>query len=280
MCPRRRKRTTRRHRSRGRFAPWVFIVELIEGHAMWTGALVLFGGIVAFIYCFIVSPYATSWRGIYGDARYPEGYSIRGIDISHHQGKINWSKLRRAEIGSEPVSFVFVKATEGQSLIDENFTYNFSQARENGLIRGAYHFFVPSVSAREQARHFMRRVSLEPGDLPPVLDIETTGSLTEEQLRDSALVWLRMMEAQYGVKPILYTYYKFKKQYLDTPDFAAYPYWIAHYYVDTLHYDGVWKFWQHTDRGRLPGIKGDVDLNCYNGSMYDLKQLTIKGEDE
>lgn len=111
---------------------------------------------------------------------------------------------------------------------------------------------------------------------PPVLDIESTGKLTPSQLRDSALVWLRLIERRYGAKPILYTYYKFKTEYLGTPEFSKYPYWIAHYYVDTLRYDGPWKFWQHTDRGRIKGIKGYVDINCYNGSMYDLQQLTLK----
>ncbi len=245
-------------------------------HALLTGGLILFGVYVILIYVFVFSPLTTSWRGIFGDAQYPEGFSIRGIDISHHQGEIDWERLQHAEIGGEPISFVFIKATEGRELIDENFNENFYQSRESGFIRGAYHYFIPSVSAHEQAFNFMRMVPLEAGDLPPVLDIETVGELSPEQLRDSALVWLKLMEKRYGVKPILYTYYKFKTQYLNTKDFESYPYWIAHYYVDTLRYNGEWKFWQHTDRGRLDGIRGYVDLNCYNGSMYDLKQLSLR----
>ena len=77
------------------------------------------------------------------------------------------------------------------------------------------------------------------------------------------------------MKPILYTYYKFKQKYLNAPVFDDYPYWIAHYYVDRIEYNGPWKFWQHTDAGKLPGIKGYVDFNIYNGSYYDLKKQTI-----
>ena len=88
--------------------------------------------------------------------------------------------------------------------------------------------------------------------------------------------WLKIIELHYKTRPILYTYYKFRKQFLNSIVFDHYPYWIAHYYVDTLHYDGAWKFWQHTDRGRVKGIRGNVDINTYNGSLYDLQQLMIK----
>lgn len=248
----------------------------ISLHAKLTGAILLFAISFIFLYIFIISPYAEKWQAIFGDAKYPEGYSIRGIDISHHQGEINWDALSKAEINGERIQFIFVKATEGANDVDDNFKRNFKQAHENGFIRGAYHFFLPNVSAQLQANNFVKRVQLQEGDMPPVLDIESSGKLSPQQLRDSALVWLRLMERHYGAKPILYTYYKFKTEYLGTPQFEKYPYWIAHYYVDTLKYNGEWKFWQHTDRGRLPGIKGFVDFNCYNGSMYDLQQITIK----
>ena len=82
------------------------------------------------------------------------------------------------------------------------------------------------------------------------------------------------------VKPIIYTNYKFKEQYLSAPVFDDYPYWIAHYYVDKVEYKGEWKFWQHTDAGKLPGIKGYVDFNIYNGSFYDLRQLCIQNKSD
>ena len=96
-----------------------------------------------------------------------------------------------------------------------------------------------------------------------------------EDFQRDVLTWLHIVEDRYHVKPIIYTYYKFKEQYLSAPVFDDYPYWIAHYYVDKVQYKGKWKFWQHTDAGKLPGIKGYVDFNIYNGSYYDLRQLCI-----
>ena len=227
------------------------------------------------VYVYAVAPYTSRWQALYGNETYPEGFSIRGIDISHHQGEIDWEQLSRAQIGNEAICFVFIKATEGKNFLDENFNDNFYQAREFGFLRGAYHYFKPNIPAEAQARYFLKQVHLEEGDLPPVLDIEETGGLSPEQLRKVALIWLNMVEKRYGVPPILYTNYKFKLDYLNTPEFKRYPYWIAHYYVRSLTYKGSWKFWQHTDCGRLPGIKEKVDLNIYNGSMYDLRRLCI-----
>lgn len=239
--------------------------------------LVCIASLICYLcYVYVVSPYTSKWQALYGNENYPEGFSIHGIDISHHQGEINWKKLRNAEVKGEPICFVFIKATEGKSLLDENFNDNFYQAQEYGFLRGAYHYFKPHISATDQAHYFLKQVHLESGDLPPVLDIEERGTLTIPQLRKAALTWLKKVEKQYGVPPIIYTNYKFKRDYLNTKDFDRYPYWIAHYYVSTLSYKGAWRFWQHTDCGRLDGIKNKVDLNIYNGSMYDLKHLCIE----
>ena len=255
------------------------IFSRLSSSVKWSVGLIAGVLYIYFFYTLVVSPFTQRWRGIYGDPLYPDGYSIRGIDVSHHQGDIDWDELRHAEIGSEPISFIFIKATEGKSIIDENFKTNFSQAKENGLIRGAYHYYHPEVTAEEQVEHFINNVNLRGGDLPPVLDVEDKGALTTEELQNGVKTWLIKAETHYKVKPILYTNYKFKKTYLDTQEFREYPYWIAHYYVDTLAYKGAWKFWQHTDRGRVDGIKGYVDIDVYNGSMYDLRQLTISDED-
>ena len=88
------------------------------------------------------------------------------------------------------------------------------------------------------------------------------------------------VEKEYGVKPIIYTGYKFKLHYLNTPAFDEYPYWIAHYYVENLEYKGKWNFWQHTDCGKVTGIKGNVDCNIFNGSFEDLMKLTIPEQED
>lgn len=230
---------------------------------------------------FFVSPTGLRWRGLYGDHDYPQGYEIQGIDISHYQGEIDWQLLRTAYINKTPVRFVIIKATEGASIIDENFQQNFHDAREHGFIRGAYHFWSNKTDPRSQAQFFINNVPLEVGDLPPVLDIEhkPKNRSTQDFQRD-VLTWLHTVENKFHVKPIIYTYYKFKQAYLADSRFDDYPYWIAHYYVKAMQYTGEWKFWQHTDAGHLPGIEGEVDFDVYNGSFYDLEQLCIKAPED
>ena len=254
------------HRWHHRMPRWTF----------WVGGLV-----VTVLYCwafyyFFVGPTGFRWRALYGESRYPKGFEIHGIDISHYQGNIDWDKLQGGMISGCPLRFVIIKSTEGASRMDENFKSNFHNALEYGFIRGAYHFWSNKSSARQQAYYFLEKVKLEEGDLPPVLDIEhAPKDKSIEEFQRDILTWLHIVEDRYHVKPILYTYYKFKEKYLSAPVFDDYPYWIAHYYVDKVEYKGPWKFWQHTDVGRLPGIKGYVDFNIYNGSFYDMKKLTI-----
>ena len=244
------------------------------------GLTVVFAYVWAFNY-FFVSPTGFRWKAIYGDKEYPDGYEIHGIDISHYQGDINWKRLRNATIENTPIRYILIKSTEGDNTLAENFNDNFYQARENGFIRGAYHFWSNRSSARKQAYHFLKQVHLENGDLPPVLDIEhKPKDKTIEEFQQEILTWLHIVEDKYHVKPIIYTYHKFKESYLNAAVFNDYPYWIAHYYVNKVAYKGKWKFWQHTDSGRLPGIKGYVDFNIYNGSYYDLRKLTIGNQEQ
>lgn len=286
MPPQRKSTKKRRYYSRPvkRKKPGIFL-RLLRQMPMWSwwlgGGLIVIAYIFAFYY-FFVSPFGFRWRALYGDVSYPEGYEIHGIDISHYQGTIDWEQLRNnGMIEKCPVRFIFVKATEGSSAIDENFNDNFYQAREYGFTRGAYHFWSVHSSGRDQANFFLKQVKLEDGDLPPVLDVEHKAKdQTTEDFKKSVLTWLHIVENKYKVKPIIYTYYKFKMRYLSDSVFDAYPYWIAHYYVDKVEYKGKWKFWQHTDCGKLPGIKGYVDFNIYNGSFYDLRKLTIGSHEQ
>lgn len=278
-----RKRISYRHQKHRKVSLGARLKKFFFGtsyrRVFWTSffCIVLF---YAFIFStYFASPYRSLWRAIYGDVSYPAGFSIHGIDISHHQGNIKWEKVANAKIDDEPIAFVMIKATEGKSHLDENFNDNFYQAREYGFIRGAYHYFSPSVSGKEQAQHYLHQVHLGEGDLPPILDIEEIGNLTFTQLQKQVLDWLRIVEEQYDVAPIIYTGLKFKETYLSSIEFDRYPFWIAHYYVKEVGYKGEWRFWQHTDVGHIDGIRGSVDLDIYNGSMYDLRHLTI-GHDE
>ena len=285
------KRTKHRKTTSGRRTspvphrrPNVFIrlLQHMPGWAWWIGGGLVSAAYIYFFYYFFISPFGFRFRALYGDISYPEGYEIHGIDISHHQGEIDWQTLKdEGMIDKFPVRFIMIKATEGATKVDENFVDNFYQAREYGFTRGAYHFYSVHSSAQAQAEFFIKNVKLERGDLPPVLDVEhKPKNQTDEEFQQSIQLWLNMVEFHYGVKPIIYTYYKFKMKYLNDSVFDDYPYWIAHYYVEKVEYKGAWKFWQHTDVGKLPGIKGNVDCNIYNGSFYDLRKMTIGAREQ
>lgn len=233
-------------------------------------------------YYFFIKPYSYRWKPCYGAKAYgvcmPLDYEVHGIDVSHHQGKINWGLLKKTNDTRFPIRFVFMKASEGGDFSDKAFAVNFEESRRNGFIRGAYHFYNPKTDPVKQADFFISTVQLTAGDLPPVLDIEVKGD-NERKLRRDLKVWLDKVENHYGVKPILYTSYKFKTRYLNDSVFNSYPYWIAHYYVDSVQYKGQWTFWQHTDVGTLPGIKEQADLNVFNGSFEDLKEMLIDAPD-
>ncbi len=232
------------------------------------------------LYHFFVDPYSFQWRAIYGETTYPPSYTIRGIDVSHYQERIDWQRLRKTNMGTDPVTFVIIKATEGSDLKDKYFDNNFKQARANGLIRGAYHFLSPYASAADQARFFTSNVCLVPGDLPPVLDIEDenkwlASGRNKEEIQRMALEWLDVVEQHYGVKPIIYSSYRFRRDILSDVRFDAYPFWMAHYYVSQPSADIKWSFWQHTDCGKLDGIRGNVDCNVFNGTNDDFEELLI-----
>ncbi|MBQ8224484.1 MAG: glycoside hydrolase family 25 protein [Bacteroides sp.] len=231
-------------------------------------------------YWFFIRPYAYRWKPCYGLKGYgvcmPCNFDVHGIDISHHQGEIDWEQLSTDKNLKFPIHFIFMKATEGGDYADNTFTYNFEQARTHGFIRGAYHYFTPQTDPLKQAEYFISNVALQAGDLPPVLDVEVKGRKTPEELKAAVRTWLQRVEQHYGIKPILYTSYKFKERYLNDSIFNTYPYWIAHYYVDSVRYQGKWHFWQHTDVGTVPGIDEKIDLNVFNGSLEELTSLTLK----
>lgn len=226
---------------------------------------------------YVVRPYNLRWKARYGVVTVPPGYSTHGIDISHHQGVIDWSELAKASLNGSRLTFVMIKGTEGRTILDKRFAKNFKNAYEENYIRGVYHFFTPRENTAEaQAQNYINHIKLQKGDLPPILDIETIGDLSADQLRKEAKKWLDICEKHYGCTPILYTNLKFHEDYLYGEEFERYPFWIAHYYVNDVGYNGPWKIWQHTDCGHVPGITGDVDLNVFNGSKNELKKLCIK----
>ena len=236
--------------------------------------------LIVIFYYVSIRPNSYRWRPCHGEKYYgvclPTGFKVHGLDISHHQGKIDWARLAIYRDSERPLRFVFMKATEGTDFKDVTFNANLSKARESGFICGAYHFFSPRSSAEKQAQFFIQTVALEKGDLPPVLDVEVIGKHSKSSIKDSVKVWLNLVEKHYKIKPILYTSYKFKNKYLNDSVLNTYPFWIAHYYVPQVKYEGLWQFWQHTDVGEVPGIEKKVDMNVFNGTFDDLEAMTLR----
>ncbi|WP_205500921.1 glycoside hydrolase family 25 protein [Rufibacter psychrotolerans] len=204
----------------------------------------------------------------------PEGYEVTGLDISHHQREIDWKAVK-----AQKIKFTFIKATEGITHQDRYFARHWRQAKKHDVLRGAYHFFLPARDAEKQARNFLNRVKLEAGDLPPVLDVEVTNHQSDEEIRAGVQLWLDMVEEEYGLKPIIYTNYAFYEKHL-AGYFDAYPLWVAHYSPEKSHRlaNRDWVFWQHTETGRLEGVKGNLDLNVFNGTMEDLYNMCYEPE--
>ncbi len=206
----------------------------------------------------------------------PLAYELHGIDVSHHNGRVNWKKVSTVQYENLKIDFTFVKATEGGTFIDETFKTNWREAKLNNISRGAYHYFIPWVDAQKQFATFSSQVKLEPGDLPPVLDIEEPCLLPDKIVVRAIRNWLVLTEKKYGVKPIIYTNPLHYNLYIKG-NFDKYPLWIANYSAKTLgsYPKSKLHFWQFSNDGRVPGIKGPVDINVcmQNANTFELLKL-------
>ena len=204
----------------------------------------------------------------------PPAY-LDGIDVSYHQGAIDWQQVAAA--GKR---FAFVRATAGTLTADMAYSANRSGARTAGLAVGSYHFANPDTAANDagnEASWFLRNATIASGDLVPVLDFETANGLSPASLTAWAQTWLSQVYAATGLRPIIYTTPTFwSTSMADTDWFARNGYtvlWIAHWTTATQptvpagNWAGNgWSFWQHSSSGIVPGISGAVDLDRFNGS--------------
>jgi lysozyme len=203
-------------------------------------------------------------------------YNIHGIDVSHHQRNVDWEKI--AEHDDFKVSFCFLKATEGSTFQDSKFKTYWNECKEAGIARGAYHFYHPTRSASDQAKNFINSVKLTRGDLAPVLDFEKDSpSANVATVRKNLTKWLQIVEKYYGVKPIIYTNTFIYKKYIKG-HFKSNPLWLADYKSGNIHSlikSPNLKIWQYTEKGRVAGIPGHVDINAFVGAEEDFESLKI-----
>ena len=199
------------------------------------------------------------------EARYP----VRGIDVSHHQGDIDWKGVK-----ASGVHFAYIKATEGADFTDAKFAENWKNSGEAGLVRGAYHFFTFGSPGQVQAANFIARVPAESNALPPTIDLEFSGynkdrrPAPDEFQRELSAFWDAIF-THYHQSPVIYTTSDFQKQYL-----AAMPIerlWIREVLATPRQ---PWTFWQFSPRGRVRGVPTFVDLNVFQGTHEDLAKVT------
>ena len=199
-----------------------------------------------------------------------------GIDISYHSGTVDWPTVK-----AQGFRFAFLKATEGDDLKDSTFASHWRQVKQAGLLRGAYHFYVTEDDPDTQAAFFMRNVTLEPGDLAPVVDIELIGHHTpKDSLAQRFQRFLSVIESHYGVKPIIYTTAKFWDEHFPG-QFGDYPLWVAEYDVDVPRIPNgwdAWHLWQWQGDTLITGIEKGADITRINRDELELTDLIVGGE--
>lgn len=209
---------------------------------------------------------------------FADGYEIRGADVSHYQGVIDWNRIAQQDL-----DFAFIKATEGSGYLDEYFYDNWQEAEKTDLYIGAYHFFSFDSEGKNQAEFYIDTVGELSGKLPPVIDVEFYGSKANEPPEKEEVAaqlgqMLTTLEEYYQVKPIIYTTYQVYNRYLKG-EFDEYPLWIRNVYYPPFNIQsGNWTFWQYTDRAVLEGYEGDekyIDMNVFHGTKEELNELIV-----
>jgi len=195
-------------------------------------------------------------------------FPIRGIDVSHHQGRIDWRR-----VAADDVAFAIIKATEGGTHVDTQFATNLREARAAGLAVGAYHFFTFCRPGADQARNFIAVVPRGEPLLPPVVDIEFGGNCPQrpspEQLNAELASFLGPVETAFGKQAIFYLTDEAAEAY--SGSILTRRRWVRSLAVKPSEDD--WIYWQYHNMGRVDGIEGDVDLNVLKGSRETLAVL-------
>jgi lysozyme len=206
----------------------------------------------------------------------PDGYSVVGIDVSHHNGEIDWDLLQ-----AQGISFAYIKATEGGSHIDKRFIQNYKKAKENNILTGAYHFFRFYEPIEEQLKHFSSVANNVSGDLIPMIDVEHSRINYKPSTKERREVIARLREFEkglqqlYGVKPIIYTNKQCYRLYIKD-NFPKNKLWICDLSAepnDILYPN--WVIWQYSHRGNLHGINHKVDMNVLRGNKAELKNILL-----
>lgn len=209
---------------------------------------------------------------------FPNKYEIRGVDVSHYQGDIDWGKM-----ADENIDFAYIKATEGSRYVDEKFYANWENIAQTDLCYGAYHFFSFDSAGETQAKNYISTVGSLDGKLIPVVDVEYYGDkesrkneLDRKAITKELGVLLRALEEEYHTKPIIYTTYSAYYDFIENT-FDEYDLWIRNvYYTPDIGMKGRWRYWQYTDRAKFDAYSGEepyIDMNVFAGSRAEFLDM-------
>ena len=189
-------------------------------------------------------------------------YKVHGLDISHHQEKVNWTLV------DKKYKFIILKATEGQNFLDTDFLYNWNNARLNGFVVGAYHFFVMTSSGEAQADFYISKVPDSEKTLPPIIDLEiSTKKYKKPDVIEHLRVMVEKLEKHYKKRVIFYVNYNTYNAYIKG-EFPENKIWITDYkYFPKIDEENRWIIWQVSRRGRIEGIPGFTDKNVLRKGM-------------
>lgn len=194
-----------------------------------------------------------------------------GIDVSHYQGEIDW----QAVVKNTPISYAYLKATEGATLVDDTYQRNLREARQAGLMVGSYHFYRPNTNWREQLKNLTENVNPKEQDLVPIIDIEHKGNVSDKKFIEDLRAFLEEVRKYYGAKPLLYTFQNFYNKHL-AGAFPDHHWMIAKYKTDMPQLTDNQRYiiWQYTAKGRITGIKGNVDRSRLMDG-FQLSQIAM-----
>jgi lysozyme len=202
---------------------------------------------------------AAGWYVVRGWAPPRDAWPVQGVDVSHHQGRIDWPSVR-----ADGADFAYIKASEGSDFRDERFAENWAGAAAAGMRRGAYHFFTLCTAASAQATNFIALVPREADALPPALDLEFGGNCAKRPERDALLaevaIFVRMVEAHSEKPVMLYITREFEDHYRVSEAIDR-PLWLRRIYFEPDYATHPWVMWQANPRRRVSGIDGPVDWN-------------------
>lgn len=212
----------------------------------------------------------------FDNPQFSQKYLVRGVDVSHHNSYINWSKLRE-----ENITFVYLKSTEGSNHRDRDYRQNYKAAKDAGLKVGTYHFYTFGRDGKKQAQHFIRNSIVKTGDMIPAIDVEHSAvnrPRNDKESYEKMIKELRNLESalfkKYGKRPVIYTNKECYRMYIKD-NFPDNPLWICDLHDEPGNGYKNWVIWQFSHTGNIDGVVNDIDLNYYRNSFEEFKKLLL-----